>query len=104
MLVLNGVSVDIIEKSVEQFKQFLIDTEHSAKHLIVDWTQSTLNPSEIIDQYLPIVQYAHSVGYSVELRIPVLLISQFAYRDQPIVFCGHTLNPFAFEKVNVILE
>ncbi|HCT62677.1 MAG TPA: hypothetical protein DIC19_01110 [Erysipelotrichaceae bacterium] len=86
----------VIEKHLIQFQS-------NENVLLIDWTKCRLTPQEIIQTYLPIVEFAHELGYRVEVKIPLVLMSRFSYDADPIVFCGHTLNPFAFDDVHVIL-
>ena len=72
--------------------------------LVVDWTKSSLTPQQIVQTCLPLVQFAHEQGYPVHVKIPLVLMTRFSYDGEPIVFCGHTLNPFVFEQVDVILD
>lgn len=85
-------------------KKQLIQFQSSEHVLLVDWTENLMEPQDIIQTYLPFVERAHELGYRVEAKIPLILMSRFAYVTNPIVFCGHTMNPFAFDDVKVILD
>lgn len=104
MLVLKDRQFDPIIEDHALIKDQLVGVRTTDDVLVVDWTKSSLTPQEIIDTYLPIVEFAHELGYRVEVKIPLVLMSRFSYDADPIVFCGHTLNPFAFEDVEVILN
>lgn len=104
MLVLKGRQFDPTIEDHALIKDQIVGLRTVDDVLVVDWTKSPLTPQEIIRTYLPIVEFAHELAYRVELKVPLVLMTRFSYDADPIVFCGHTLNPFAFEDVEVILD
>lgn len=104
MLSLNGDRSDPIIEDLAEIKEKLSQSRPNHDLLLVEWTTRPLTPQKILQTYLPLVEFAHELGYRVQLRIPLVLMSRFSYDSDPIVFCGHTLNPFAFDQVDVILE
>ena len=104
MLILNAIRFDPIAEESDTIKYQLKQHRVNQDVLKVDWTKRPLTAHEIMQTYLPLVKFAQELGYRVHARIPLVLISRFSYDADPIVFCGHTLNPFAFEKVDVILD
>jgi len=104
VLSLNGDRFDPMIEDLAEIKEKLSQLRFNHNLLLVDWTIRPLSPQKILQTYLPLVEFAHELGYRVQLRIPLVLMSRFSYDSDPIVFCGHTLNPFAFDQVDVILE
>lgn len=71
----------------------------SSTQIIVDWRETSLSPTQLIDQYLPVVERCHTLGYKVKVIMSIVKGVQFSQNPQPIVFCGHTYNPFKFDEV-----
>ena len=104
MFIVNSSCLDPELVPIEMIQETLKIHAHPDAFLIVDWTKKPLTPQMVVEHYLPLVQFAHNLGYRVEVKIPLRLMSQFSYSNDPIVFCGHTMNPFAFDNVEVILK
>lgn len=104
MFLVNSICLDPALVSIALIQETLKENVDSNAMLTVDWTKHDLTTQNVMERYLPLVQFAHRLGYRVEVKIPLRLMSQFSYSNEPIVFCGHTMNPFAFDQVDVILE
>lgn len=104
MFIVKEQSFDPSRDDIMVIKEYLIQVRSIQDYIIVDWEKSPLAPQDIIQYYLPLVEFAHELEYRVEAKIPLILMSRFAYDANPIVFCGHTMNPFAFDDVKVILN
>ena len=104
MFIVKEQSFDPSRDDIMVIKEYLIQVRSIQDYIIVDWEKCSLTPQDILRHYLPIVEFAHKLKYRVEAKIPLILMSRFAYDANPIVFCGHTMNPFAFDDVEVILN
>ena len=104
MFIVKEQSFDPSRDDIMVIKEYLIQVRSIQDYIIVDWEKSSLALQDIIQYYLPLVEFAHKLKYRVEAKIPLILMSRFAYDANPIVFCGHTMNPFAFDDVKVILN
>ena len=104
MFIVKEQSFDPSRDDIMVIKEYLIQVRSIQDYIIVDWEKCSLTPQDILRHYLPIVEFAHKLKYRVEAKIPLILMSRFAYDANPIVFCGHTMNPFAFDDVKVILN
>ena len=73
------------------------------KHPLVlfDWSDER-DPALLLERDLSRVQAAKARGEVVSVRMSVALGVRFSQHHPPVVFCGHTNNPFAFDRVEFI--
>jgi len=67
--------------------------------ITVDWRHTSMSPDQLLEAYLPFVEACHAQCLKVKLILTVAKGVQFSQNLQPIVFCGHTYNPFRFDEV-----
>jgi hypothetical protein len=72
--------------------------------VMVDWTDEKTSIQEIIQNYLEFVKKCHKRGFKVQVKMRIATAVLFSQAQEPIVFCGHTFNPFRFDHVVYSME
>ena len=81
-----------------------LDQLNTDTWIMVDWTHESGSVQELIDQYLEFVEQCHRLGFKVQVHMRIVTALMFAQASEPIVFCGHTYNPFRFDRVVYAME
>lgn len=68
---------------------------------VFDWSEER-DPALLLERDLTRVQAAKARGETVAVRMSVALGVRFSQHHPPVVFCGHTNNPFAFDRVEFV--
>ena len=73
MFIVKEQSFDPSRDDIMVIKEYLIQVRSIQDYIIVDWEKSPLAPQDIIQYYLPLVEFAHELEYRVEAKIPLIL-------------------------------